>query len=276
MSPVFSSLCRYFERKRFLASALVASSASLGVLTIPPLVQVIIQEYSLVGAMVFLGGQLLQACIVAVILLPMAPKPEMEVICNKVDRVTGHASLLRKYNVTKTGDVCSTKSGITARCWNVSRELTFLQNASLIRVWLCVTVCSMAYMSFFVFIPPYGLEIGLNDAQISLIFIIMGITECVTRPVIGSFMNRYNLDETLVLLLACIVAALVCVGLGFLHTFWCLCLLSTILATTGGLFFSLMIPLVANVVKEADLGRALGGLPLAIGLGYAAGGPLFG
>lgn len=63
---------QYFQKKRALANSMALSGASLGQMAIPPFISVILEEYSVKGALLILGGVYLQIVIVGALFRPIS------------------------------------------------------------------------------------------------------------------------------------------------------------------------------------------------------------
>ncbi|KAK2154398.1 hypothetical protein LSH36_269g04014 [Paralvinella palmiformis] len=74
-TPILSLLCKYFKKRRFLASGVVFAGASLGTLILPPLITYLVDCYSIRGAMVIFGGIWLNTMIVGAVIRPLRETP---------------------------------------------------------------------------------------------------------------------------------------------------------------------------------------------------------
>ncbi|XP_064615238.1 monocarboxylate transporter 12-like [Liolophura sinensis] len=74
----------YFQKKRALANSMALSGASLGQMAIPPFIGVIVEEYSVKGALLILGGVYLQIVIVGALFRPISviitPETSLDVL----------------------------------------------------------------------------------------------------------------------------------------------------------------------------------------------------
>lgn len=75
-APFVSLTGRYFQKKRDLANGIAFSGTSLGVLTIPLFLKWAIDEYTVRGALLLLGGLWLHTVVVAAIMRPL-PKEKL-------------------------------------------------------------------------------------------------------------------------------------------------------------------------------------------------------
>ncbi|XP_071514810.1 monocarboxylate transporter 9-like [Panulirus ornatus] len=87
MSNALSGFCgvvlipRYFDRRKGLANGIVASSAALGKIVMPPLVRLLMEEYGFVWACLLVGALSLHTCVAAMLYQP----PEWHMIPEKVE-----------------------------------------------------------------------------------------------------------------------------------------------------------------------------------------------
>lgn len=62
----------YFEKRRSFANALALAGASLGCLIIPPVMTVLIENYTVWGALILYSAIVLHGCVAALLLRPPA------------------------------------------------------------------------------------------------------------------------------------------------------------------------------------------------------------
>ncbi|KAG1709160.1 Monocarboxylate transporter 9 [Nymphon striatum] len=69
--PCILVICEYFKKRRGLASGVMLSGSSLGAVTFPPLVTFLLEEYSMRGALLILGGISLHVLVAGALLQPI-------------------------------------------------------------------------------------------------------------------------------------------------------------------------------------------------------------
>ncbi|XP_061194280.1 monocarboxylate transporter 12-like isoform X2 [Saccostrea echinata] len=70
--PALVVLSRYFNKKRGMAATLGNMGASFGSLIFPPVIRILLDNYGLKGALVIIGGLLLNLCVAGALMRPVA------------------------------------------------------------------------------------------------------------------------------------------------------------------------------------------------------------
>ena len=127
------------------------------------------------------------------------------------------------------------------------------------------TICFFSQLGIW---PAYFEEIGLTKADAALLLSIAGLSEMVTRPIVGYLCTKFHLIKPVLVAVFGFVAA----GLGFAVSFkpakWIWCLYSPLFAAFGGIFLPLSIPMFVDVVGHQKSGTATGLFLFSLGLGF--------
>ncbi|KAK2141120.1 hypothetical protein LSH36_1157g00005 [Paralvinella palmiformis] len=70
-TPILSLIGKYFKRRRFLASGIVFSGSSFGTLVLPPIFTILVDMYTIRGAMLVFGGVWLNVLLVGAVIRPI-------------------------------------------------------------------------------------------------------------------------------------------------------------------------------------------------------------
>lgn len=138
-SPAIAMVGKYFSRRKALAYGIAMSGSGIGTFILAPVVQLLIEQFSWQGALLILGGFVLNLCVCGALMRP---------ITLKEDHTTpeqNHVGRAQKRDF-KRASPCSTltKEWVqTCLCCSLQQEYSFLLMSDF--VVLAISVLFMAY-----------------------------------------------------------------------------------------------------------------------------------
>ncbi|XP_064650207.1 monocarboxylate transporter 13-like [Lineus longissimus] len=160
----------YFEKRRALAVAIVRTGSGVGSLVLPPIVQLLIDEYSWRGAMILLAGFALQGCVIGALLRPNA-KSTMSKISNIRDR---QSLSLRETIMSNLAHF---------------KDCRFL-------------MCSLVQFSegvhsviYYYLLPDRVVGFGFTSDQAAFFLFLTGVSSTITRLATGVLTNHFKLNS---------------------------------------------------------------------------------
>ncbi|KAK1333638.1 hypothetical protein QTO34_006023 [Cnephaeus nilssonii] len=243
-SPAIAMVGKYFSRRKALAYGIAMSGSGIGTFILAPVVQLLIEQFSWRGALLILGGFVLNLC--------STKQVESRTMSAELRNKTLSGRLLVRLGL-KNG--CRPAS--VAPC---SREYSFLLMSDF--VVLAISVLFMAYgcSPLFVYLVPYALSVGVSHQQAAFLMSILGVIDIVGNVTFGWLTDRRCLKNYQY------VCYLFAVGLDGL-CYLCLPMLQSLpllvpFSCTFGYFdgaYVTLIPVVtAEIVGTASLSSALG------------------
>lgn len=255
-SPAIAMVGKYFHRRKALAYGLAMSGNGIGTFILAPVVQILIEQFSWRGALLILGGFVLNLCVCGALMRPITLKEY------QTSQEPSHVCRTRKQDF-KRASPCSawTKEWVhTCLCCSLQQEYSFLLMSDF--VVLAVSVLFMAYgcSPLFVYLVPYALSVGVSHQQAAFLMSILGVIDIVGNVTFGWLTDRRCLKNYRY------VCYLFAVGLDGL-CYLCLPMLQSLpllvpFSCTFGYFdgaYVTLIPVVtAEIVGTASLSSALG------------------
>lgn len=207
----------HFEKRLSLANGLAATGSGVGTLVAPPLITLLLEEYSLNGTLLILGALMLNICVCAALLRP----PEIYIITNVSNHngsygtITGtqlthsqHANpSLSAHEETRLveqgGSQDKEKKGSKSFEWQLIKD-PFLMTYC-ISVFLFHSGVPSAYL----YIPSLLQDQGLSLASSAFMFSLVGAGDTVGRLGAG-VLGNINLIPQNVLYVLCVLLSGVC------------------------------------------------------------------
>nr|KAF6425719.1 solute carrier family 16 member 12 [Molossus molossus] len=255
-SPAIAMVGKYFSRRKALAYGIAMSGSGIGTFILAPAVQLLIEQFSWRGALLILGGFVLNLCVCGALMRPITLRedrtaPEQNHVCRP------------QKQDWKPASPCSPGAagpGQTCRCCSLQQEYSFLLLSDF--AVFAVSVLFMAYgcSPLFVYLVPYALSVGVSHQQAAFLMSTLGVIDIIGNVTFGWLTNRRCLKNYQY------VCYLFAVGLDGL-CYLCLPMLQSLpllvpFSCTFGYFdgaYVTLIPVVtAEIVGTASLSSALG------------------
>lgn len=185
-SPAIAMVGKYFSKRKALAYGIAMSGSGIGTFILAPVVQLLIEQFSWRGALLILGGFVLNLCVCGALMRPITLKedhsnPEQ----NHVDRT-------QKQDCKQASSCPSlTKEWMqTCFCDSLQQEYSFLLTSDF--VVLAISVLFMAYgcSPLFVYLVPYALSVGVNHQQAAFLMSILGVIDIIGNITFGWLTDR--------------------------------------------------------------------------------------
>ncbi|XP_064639397.1 monocarboxylate transporter 12-like [Lineus longissimus] len=185
----------YFDKRRNLATGIMASGSGLGSLILPLLIQFFIDKYTWRGAMIMLAGVSLHGCIAGALLRPN----------EKLKRL-------------------QTKTSQKVKVF----DCTLLKKWSFFVILLVFAAEGMQTLTFFTMFPHRILEYDFTQDQAAVLLFLVGIGSTLSRVVAGALMHFFNIDLSVAFGTVVAGMGLANLAVSFQHTqFWSLALIAT-------------------------------------------------
>ncbi|KAM5236489.1 monocarboxylate transporter 12 [Ctenodactylus gundi] len=255
-SPAVAMVGKYFNRRKALAYGIAMSGSGIGIFILAPVVQLLIEQFSWRGALLILGGFVLNLCVCGALMRPITLKDDHS------SPEQNHTGQTQKEDCAKASPCSSLTNdwAQTCDCCPLLQEYSFLLMLDF--AVFAISVLFMAYgcSPLFVYLVPYALSVGVSHQQAAFLMSIFGVIDIIGNITFGWLTDRRCLKNYRY------VCYLFAVGLDGL-CYLCLPMLQSLsllvpFSCTFGYFdgaYVTLIPVVtAEIVGTASLSSALG------------------
>lgn len=185
-SPAIAMVGKYFSRRKALAYGIAMSGSGIGTFVLAPVVQLLIEQFSWRGALLILGGFVLNLCVCGALMRPITLKedhttPEQNHVCR---------TQTRDFKRVSPCTTLTNKWVQTCLCCSLQQEYSFLLMSDF--VVLAVSVLFMAYgcSPLFVYLVPYALSVGVSHQQAAFLMSILGVIDIIGNITFGWLTDR--------------------------------------------------------------------------------------
>lgn len=314
--PALVVLGRYFDKKRGIASSLGNMGVSVGSLVFPPVIRLLLDSYGLRGALAVIGGILLNLCVAGALMRPVTfyqDKTDKIDHGQKVwatnsdvydsnnvkipsnDEKENHiikADPINYYNlsnVVKNSDIIQTSSTQKQKLQGLDKRIEttkhlckkvvhfkVLKNA-LFRMW--IPVCFLGIIGcvqIVIFIPPHAKDLQISDSDITLLVIIVGASNFISKILLAYFIYINLMPKHILIALSLIITGISCMFISFYTNFVTMTILSVIFGVFGSVYFGLFPAVLVDFVGLEHLSGAMAINMLMQGLGLSISNPILG
>ncbi|XP_062616851.1 monocarboxylate transporter 13-like [Saccostrea cucullata] len=310
--PSLVVLGRYFDKKRGLAATLGNMGVSFGSLIFPPVIRILLDTYGLRGALVVIGGLLLNLCVAGALMRPIAFYKDRitwkavnskEIHSNKTVWTTGSdgkCDHTPNSGQKTTKEKCSnsifsqencnkrkmslvkqffldTKNKIKIKnICKISINIQVLKNV-LFRMW--IPVCFLAIIGcvqIAIFIPPHAKDLRILDSKITILVIMIGASNFFSKIVVAIFIYHNFMSKTHMMAGSLIITGVSCMLISLYTDFMTMCFLSVIFGFFGSVYFGLFPAVIADFVGIDNLSSAMAINMMMQGLGLSISNPILG
>ena len=248
----------YYRKKRQLANGLVMSGSAVGVVIFSPFVEWLLAEYGLQGTFLILGGVGLNIVVIGALIPPLESSESEQLLSQDQQDSTNEGKAL----LTDIGSDDNHSRNMV----NVSRCQSLIATDLLKNNWkftvFIVASClvdPITLHTFYTYVPDYIIHMGYSSDMSWQPITISGVTNTLARCITG-FRNKSGRTITL---LYSISATMVGLSLLFFvfplsDYYWLLCVNGAVYGFGKGLYWSLIGPVLAEIVPVEDFDRALG------------------
>lgn len=185
-SPAIAMVGKYFSRRKALAYGISMSGSGIGIFLLAPVVQLLIEQFSWRGALLILGGFVLNLCVCGALMRPITLKDDQTTSeQNHVCRTETQGFQRASPSSTWTKEWVQ-----TCLCGSLQQEYNFLLMSDF--VVLAISVLFMAYgcSPLFVYMVPYALSIGVSHQQAAFLMSILGVIDIIGNITFGWLTDR--------------------------------------------------------------------------------------
>lgn len=255
-SPAIAMVGKYFSRRKALAYGVAMSGSGIGTFILAPVVQLLIEQFSWRGALLILGGFVLNLCVCGALMRPITLREDC------LDPEQSPACQTRKQGCKQAAPHSEPAEEWlpSCPCCSLQQEYAFLLIPDF--VVLAISVLFMAYgcSPLFVYLVPYALSVGVSHQQAAFLMSILGVIDIIGNVTFGWLTDRRCLKNYQCV---CYLFAVGLDGLCYLclPTLQSLPLLVPFACTFGyfdGAYVTLIPVVTAEIVGTISLSSALG------------------
>ncbi|XP_021007351.1 monocarboxylate transporter 12 [Mus caroli] len=255
-SPAIAMVGKYFSRRKALAYGIAMSGSGIGTFILAPVVQLLIEQFSWRGALLILGGFVLNLCVCGALMRPITLKEDRSVPEKNHNRESQREDCKQASLYSPLTKECTE----TRLCCSLQQEYGFLLMSDF--VVLAVSVLFMAYgcSPLFVYLVPYALSVGVSHHQAAFLMSILGVIDIVGNITFGWLTDRRCLKNYryVCYLFAVALDGLCYLCLPMLQTFPLLVPFSCTFGYFDGAYVTLIPVVTAEIVGTTSLSSALG------------------
>ncbi|OXB54009.1 hypothetical protein ASZ78_015104, partial [Callipepla squamata] len=259
-SPAIAMVGKYFNKRKALAYGIAMSGSGIGTFILAPVVQLLIEQFSWRGALLILGGFVLNLCVCGALMRPIALEEDRKTVPGLLEK--DYVPEAQKRDL-KRMSLCSPLIKTWSHeclCYCSWREYDFLLMPGF--MVLAVSVLFMAYgcSPLFVYLVPYALSVGVSHHQAAFLMSILGVIDIIGNITFGWLTDRRCLKNYryFCYLFAVGMDGLCCLFLPVLQNFPLLVPFSFTFGYFDGAYVTLIPVVTADVVGTSSLSSALG------------------
>uniref|UniRef100_A0A8C8SFJ6 Monocarboxylate transporter 12 n=1 Tax=Pelusios castaneus TaxID=367368 RepID=A0A8C8SFJ6_9SAUR len=259
-SPAIAMVGKYFNKRRALAYGIAMSGSGIGTFILAPVVQLLMEQFSWRGALLILGGFVLNLCVCGALMRPITLKEDHKNPPEFLEQE--YASEAPKQDLTQLS-ICSPL--IKAWFYECLCCCSWQEYNFLLRPDFLVLAASVLFMAYgcsplFVYLVPYALSVGVSHQQAAFLMSILGVIDIIGNITFGWLTDRRCLKKYryVCYLFAVGMDGLCCLFLPILQSFPLLVPFSFTFGYFDGAYVTLIAVVTADVVGTASLSSALG------------------
>ncbi|XP_030058917.1 monocarboxylate transporter 12 isoform X1 [Microcaecilia unicolor] len=259
-TPAIAMVGKYFNKRKALAYGIAMSGSGIGTFILAPVVQLLMEEYSWRGALLILGGFVLNLCVCGALMRPIVLKEELihtpELLKPEYAPEAPKLDLKRSSTCAPLIQNCTHKS----LCYCSQREYSFFLMPDFIVLALSFLFLAYGCSPPIVYLVPYALSTGVNHREAAFLMSILGVMGIVGNVTFGWLTDRRFLKKyrNICYLIAVGLDGISCLILPFLRSFPLLVPFSVTFGYFDGAYVALIPVVTADVVGTACLSSALG------------------
>ncbi|NWU43745.1 MOT12 protein, partial [Hylia prasina] len=259
-SPAIAMVGKYFNKRKALAYGIAMSGSGIGTFILAPVVQLLIEQFSWRGALLILGGFVLNLCVCGALMRPISLKEDCKTAPEFLEQ--NYVPETEKQDL-KRMCTCSPLIKLWPHeclCCCSWKEYDFLLMPGF--MVLAVSILFMAYgcSPLFVYLVPYALSVGVSHHQAAFLMSILGVIDIIGNITFGWLTDRRCLKKHryFCYLFAVGMDGLCCLFLPVLQSFPLLVPFSFTFGYFDGAYVTLIPVMTADVVGTSLLSSALG------------------
>ncbi|XP_007444874.1 monocarboxylate transporter 12-like, partial [Python bivittatus] len=250
----------YFHKRKALAYGIAMSGCGIGTFLLAPVVQLLIEHFSWRGALLILGGFVLNLCVCGALMRPVAGKEDHK---NTLEFPEQDFELEVQKPGFEQWSFCSSVIKIWSHecvCRCSQQECNFALMPDF--VMFAGSILFMAYgcSPLFVYLVPYALSVGVSHQRAAFLMSVLGVIDIAGNLTFGWLMDRRGLKKYryVCYLFAVAMDGLCCLFHPVLQSFPLLLPFSFTFGYFDGAYITLIPVVTTDVVGSASLSSALG------------------
>ncbi|XP_019644913.1 PREDICTED: uncharacterized protein LOC109485688 [Branchiostoma belcheri] len=164
-TPCITTVGRYFKRRLALANGIGISGSGLGAFALPPVFQLLIDEYGWRGSLFIVAGVALQGCVFGALLRPISLRADIQE---------------KSTHVTDEPTSRNTNRGPLARLC-VALDLSLLKMPYFVVFNIIMMFLVVGFGIPFVHLVKHARNVGLEPQQAAFLVSAVGIADCLAR-----------------------------------------------------------------------------------------------
>ncbi|XP_035694194.1 monocarboxylate transporter 13-like [Branchiostoma floridae] len=263
-SPSLAMIGRYFDKRHATANGIAVCGSGVGIFALPPLFQFLIDEFGWRGALLIVGGLLLNSCVCGALMKPI------------------HLEEDRSQEQVDSGSQGNTNLKMTTTLVSIGQKVIETFDFTLLkqRPFLVYSVSSfgtsLGNSMIFVHLVAHAQDIGVEKTQAAFLLSIMGISEAVSRLINGWLSDRRKISKVYYYMIGIAGLGISNIAIPFGRTYTGLVVCMVVYGLFSGIFY----PLIAVLVRKySGVSRISGGLGWAFvfqGAAFLLGPPVAG
>ncbi|XP_038065920.1 monocarboxylate transporter 13-like [Patiria miniata] len=287
LTPSLVMISRYFDKRYSMANGLAYSGSGVGILTLAPLSQVLIDAYGWRGALSIIGAMSLHVTACGALLRPLRgygrEKKDVEKqavgrryqrlpsnfdengidSCNDTDDDSNNAPAPARMGISEPEKECkrSCCSSCCSTCWRSSEGvlgLSLFTEPPFVLLMIVQFCGRFTYMGWLIYLIPHAIEKGISPIDATFLASVAGVTNIIARASHGVLVDRKCLTATQLLAMAAILASVSLLLDPVLNSFETLTAASLAYGLASGIYFPISVVVVKDAVHPSKFANALG------------------
>ena len=239
--PCTTVINYYFERNRALANGIVLSASGVGGFLFPHLYRLLIDNYTLSGAMVILGGVMLNVCVAAAFLRqPLEFSGSQDSNDTKANNSRGVPQTCKD---VLCGKICVCNNDVLTDCRFLFMSLAF-----------CLT--ALSYSAYFYTFPSFLEAENVEKSTTVFIFSLTGACEIFARVAMGWCTDMKFLSPACIYGLCMVVSGIATLIVPLIRTRTVYYVYAVIVGIFPGSFYALMSVILLETIALKNLPSA--------------------
>ncbi|CAN0106736.1 monocarboxylate transporter 2-like [Lampetra fluviatilis] len=188
LQPALTIIGKYFYKKRPIANGISMAGSPVGLSTIAPLNQVLINNFGWRGSFLILAALLFNCCVAGSLMRPVGPTPAKDP--RKKGKEEAPKDLENPLLATSNSEAKDKNGDSFSSRFMQLLDLTLFKHRGFL-IYLSGNV--IMFFGFFapvVFLAPYAKHMGIEDYSAAFLLSIMAFVDMVARPTTGLLANH--------------------------------------------------------------------------------------
>ncbi|XP_021352413.1 monocarboxylate transporter 12-like isoform X2 [Mizuhopecten yessoensis] len=287
-SPANTIVSFYFEKRRALASGIMISTGGLGSFLFPIAYRFLIDMYGIQGALMIIGGFLLNTCVFAMLLkqpsqivqkFKKANNGDIDNIKTNTDGVVqktaeidkeSEENTLLQYNerqLEMKGDSKNKKLNRPTLSLSSLFNFSLFRNPKFAMYAIAYTANTFAYIGVFTALPAHIIALGHGKGKVVMALSITGAMEIISKLFFGWIVDLKIIGVKKLLLLTFVVSAISTMVIPFFKDFTAVAVYAGMVGVFPGSYFTLMAVVLLQCIPLTDLTSGFGLMMLCLSFG---------